>query len=137
VHHPGFAFMQLLDSLLRRGLLIDELPRQPQHWRGKQERGKASWMGLCRPPGAPVARRIDIKARGGTCLPASAAPASACSLLAVPCPRGLAFSARLGLPCCVEATCSRRCCTGLHTQCGTFLRLLLCKQPGGLACRWL
>ena len=55
-----------LQDLLGRGLLLNEMdPRKPH----SQTPSRASWMGLCRPPGAPHARRIDVKAsrKGGAC----------------------------------------------------------------------
>lgn len=53
--------MQLLSMLLRRGLLLDELLATLD--RGHKTDSSASWGGLCRIAGSPLARRIDIKAR--------------------------------------------------------------------------
>ncbi|GAB4814366.1 hypothetical protein N2152v2_001412 [Parachlorella kessleri] len=54
----GAFITQLLGRLLDEGLLLDEMhPRRPH----EASTVRASWMGLCRPPGAPCERRIDFK----------------------------------------------------------------------------
>lgn len=56
-----FSPLQLLTTMLHRGLVLDELhPDGPHSW---EPGSHAMWMGLARTPGSQVVRRLDIKAR--------------------------------------------------------------------------
>ena len=56
-----FSPLQLLTTMLHRGLVLDELhPDGPHAW---EPGSHAMWMGLARTPGSQVVRRLDIKAR--------------------------------------------------------------------------
>jgi hypothetical protein len=52
---------QLLCALLDRGFLLDELSPRSAGMQADPASPHATFMGLCRPPGAPVVRRIDFK----------------------------------------------------------------------------
>ncbi|KAK9820567.1 hypothetical protein WJX72_011724 [[Myrmecia] bisecta] len=55
---PGPLLQSLLTSLLRKGLLLNEL--SPGRPRSVHDRS-ATWLGLCKPAGSQYVRRIDIK----------------------------------------------------------------------------
>lgn len=58
MHRTAAHALQLLINLLGEGLLLDEMSPRQRH---EPSTHRASWMGLCRPPGGPHVRRIDIK----------------------------------------------------------------------------